>query len=73
MKRHLAILAFGLLVAGSVTYAQVAPQGVTNLASSSISQGVTTSTTSANTGTAKAAPALSIAKPSIAGGGESDD
>ncbi len=72
MKRHLAILAFGLLVAGSVTYAQLAPQAVTNSASTSISQS-TSSVASANTTPLKAAPISAIAKPSIAGGGESDD
>ncbi|MEI8066027.1 MAG: hypothetical protein WCH42_01680 [Actinomycetes bacterium] len=72
MKRHLAILAFGLLVAGSVTYAQLTPQAVTNSASSSISQS-TAPAASTNTSVAPAAPISSITKPSIAGGGESDD
>jgi len=64
MKRHLAILAFGVLVAGSVTYAQIAPQAISK--STSLAQSATASATATNISS-------SIAKPSIAGGGESDD
>jgi hypothetical protein len=68
MKRHIAILAFGLILAGGVTYTQLPSNSAPSLSASSAASTVTT---------AKAAPVanLDTTKPVVLGsaaGGEND-
>jgi len=73
MKRHIGILAFGLMVAAGVTFAQIGPS-TPGLASSSLAASVATGSTGSKTATAQihTASFSTSAKHSISGSSEDD-
>jgi len=73
MKRHIAILAFGVIISGAVTLVQLAPQQSGSLTGSLTSNSAAVTTANGAALTTAGAKTITIA-PSISGGNsESDD
>ncbi len=73
MKRHIAILAFGVIISGAVTLVQLAPQQSGSLTGSLTSNSAVTTTANSAALTTAGAKTITVA-PSISGGNsESDD